>query len=77
MLLTMFLLLLLLLLLVYRFLEAKKAANPGMKIVTELEAVKNYHKAEDYHQQYLARGGRFGRAQNPGKGCNDPIRCYG
>jgi peptide-methionine (S)-S-oxide reductase len=60
-----------------RFLEAKQAANPGMKIVTELEAVKNYYKAEDYHQQYLARGGRFGRAQNPGKGCNDPIRCYG
>jgi peptide-methionine (S)-S-oxide reductase len=29
------------------------------------------------HQQYLARGGRFGKPQSPKKNCTDPIRCYG
>lgn len=46
-------------------------------IATELEEVNNYYAAEDYHQNYLARGGRFGRAQSSQKGCKDPIRCYG
>ncbi len=46
-------------------------------IATELEEIRNYHPAEDYHQKYLARGGRFGNPQNPQKGCTDPIRCYG
>ncbi|KAK9806192.1 hypothetical protein WJX72_004887 [[Myrmecia] bisecta] len=46
-------------------------------IVTELEEVKNFTEAEQHHQQYLARGGRFGQPQNPSKGCDDPIRCYG
>jgi hypothetical protein len=31
--------------------------------------------AEEYHQQYLAKGGRNGNAQSPKKGCSDPIRC--
>lgn len=34
-------------------------------------------RAEDYHQQYLSKGGRFGSAQSAAKGCTDPIRCYG
>jgi peptide methionine sulfoxide reductase MsrA len=46
-------------------------------IRTEVEDLRNYHKAEDYHQQYLAKGGRFGNAQSPAKNCDDPIRCYG
>jgi len=46
-------------------------------IRTEVEDLKNYHKAEDYHQQYLAKGGRFGNAQSPAKGVEEPIRCYG
>jgi peptide-methionine (S)-S-oxide reductase len=46
-------------------------------IVTEIAEISKYTKAEAYHQQYLARGGRFGKAQSPKKGCTDPIRCYG
>ena len=46
-------------------------------IVTELADVKDFTPAEDYHQQYLEKGGRFGKAQNATKGCDDPIRCYG
>ncbi|KAG2444334.1 hypothetical protein HXX76_001090 [Chlamydomonas incerta] len=51
-----------------------KFPNP---IVTVVEPIDNYHSAEPYHQQYLARGGRFGKPQNTAKGCDDPIRCYG
>ena len=46
-------------------------------IATEVEEVSNYYTAEDYHQQYLSKGGRFGNAQSAQKGCSDPIRCYG
>lgn len=49
----------------------------GGKVTTELAPLDNYHDAEDYHQQYLSKGGRSGSAQSPAKGCNDPIRCYG
>lgn len=60
--------------------EASLAAQNeklGGKVVTELQQVKNYSPAEEYHQSYLAKGGRFGQAQSPAKGCDDPIRCYG
>lgn len=56
---------------------AERQSKLKSPIVTEIVAVSKYHTAEPYHQQYLARGGRFGRAQNPSKGCSDPIRCYG
>lgn len=46
-------------------------------VVTEVEPIKNFSEAEEYHQQYLARGGRFGQPQSPAKGCTDPVRCYG
>lgn len=46
-------------------------------IVSEIVTLDTYTDAEPYHQQYLARGGRFGRAQNPAKGCQDAVRCYG
>ena len=46
-------------------------------IVTEMADVSGFTAAEDYHQQYLERGGRFGKAQSSKKGCDDPIRCYG
>ena len=48
-----------------------------MPVATEVGEVQNYSAAEEYHQQYLSKGGRFGKAQDPSKGCNDPIRCYG
>ncbi|PSS33221.1 Peptide methionine sulfoxide reductase [Actinidia chinensis var. chinensis] len=47
------------------------------KIVTEILPAKKFYRAEEYHQQYLAKGGRFGFQQSAEKGCNDPIRCYG
>ncbi|KAH1197431.1 hypothetical protein GLYMA_18G097000v4 [Glycine max] len=47
------------------------------KIVTEILPAKKFYRAEEYHQQYLEKGGRFGSKQSASKGCNDPIRCYG
>lgn len=47
------------------------------KIVTEILPARKFYRAEEYHQQYLAKGGRFGFKQSAEKGCNDPIRCYG
>uniref|UniRef100_A0A3N7FU34 peptide-methionine (S)-S-oxide reductase n=1 Tax=Populus trichocarpa TaxID=3694 RepID=A0A3N7FU34_POPTR len=66
--------------------EQEKAAKESMeqqqklsnrKIVTEILPAKKFYRAEEYHQQYLAKGGRFGFKQSSEKGCNDPIRCYG
>ncbi|KAK1415396.1 hypothetical protein QVD17_31177 [Tagetes erecta] len=66
--------------------EQEKAALESMekhqqklnrKIVTEILPAKKFYRAEEYHQQYLAKGGRFGFRQSTEKGCNDPIRCYG
>ena len=47
------------------------------KIVTEILPATKFYRAEEYHQQYLEKGGRFGFKQSADKGCNDPIRCYG
>uniref|UniRef100_A0A1J3FRX2 peptide-methionine (S)-S-oxide reductase n=1 Tax=Noccaea caerulescens TaxID=107243 RepID=A0A1J3FRX2_NOCCA len=47
------------------------------KIVTEILPAKKFYRAEEHHQQYLSKGGRFGLKQSTAKGCNDPIRCYG
>eukprot|EP00884_Botryococcus_braunii_P016469 jgi/Botrbrau1/3505/Bobra.341_2s0034.1 len=60
-------------------LASKEERQASLKepIVTEVEEIKNFFKAEPYHQSYLARGGRNGNPQNPAKGCTDPIRCYG
>ncbi|KAJ6808203.1 uncharacterized protein M6B38_167590 [Iris pallida] len=66
--------------------EQEKAARESLerhqealnrKIVTEILPAKKFYRAEEYHQQYLAKGGRFGFGQSTEKGCNDPIRCYG
>ncbi|VVA10860.1 PREDICTED: peptide methionine sulfoxide reductase [Prunus dulcis] len=66
--------------------EQEKAAQESLeqhqkkmnrKIVTEILPAKKFYRAEEYHQQYLAKGGRFGFKQSTEKGCNDPIRCYG
>lgn len=58
-------------------LEAKQLELGVNKIVTEILPAKRFYRAEDYHQQYLEKGGREGNKQSAAKGCNDPIRCYG
>lgn len=55
--------------------EQKKAAIPGC--VTEVKPIDKFWPAEEYHQQYLSKGGRMGSAQSAAKGCKDRIRCYG
>ncbi|KAL4426064.1 hypothetical protein ABPG77_007860 [Micractinium sp. CCAP 211/92] len=57
--------------------KARQNAKLGGSVVTEIEPIANYSDAEEYHQQYLAKGGRFGQPQSAAKGCTDPIRCYG
>jgi peptide-methionine (S)-S-oxide reductase len=49
----------------------------GNKVVVELEPAAPFWMAEEYHQQYLSKGGRSGSGQSAAKGCTDPIRCYG
>jgi len=49
----------------------------GEKVVTEVEKAAPFWLAEDYHQQYLANGGRNNNPQSAAKGCTDTIRCYG
>ncbi|BAT79430.1 Peptide methionine sulfoxide reductase [Vigna angularis] len=61
--------------------ESKEAKQLELKekIVTEIIPAKRFYKAEDYHQQYLEKGGGKGECnkQSAEKGCSDPIRCYG
>ena len=47
------------------------------KIATECLPAKLFWPAEEYHQQYLEKGGRFSSPQSAEKGCTDEIRCYG
>jgi len=42
------------------------------KIVVEVKQAEKFWPAENYHQKYLEKGG-----QQSGKGCLDPIKCYG
>jgi len=54
--------------------QQKRHTQP---VATEVVMAKPYWPAEAEHQNYLARGGRFGDVQSRAKGCQDPIRCYG
>lgn len=56
---------------------AWQAKLGGATIETEIAPLALYTPAEDMHQSYLAKGGRFGKPQSAAKSCSDPIRCYG
>ena len=43
-----------------------------MTVKTEVEDVARFWDAEDYHQQYLQKGG-----QDASKDAKETIRCYG
>eukprot|EP00751_Fragilariopsis_kerguelensis_P019649 CAMPEP_0170886750 /NCGR_PEP_ID=MMETSP0734-20130129/37029_1 /TAXON_ID=186038 /ORGANISM="Fragilariopsis kerguelensis, Strain L26-C5" /LENGTH=289 /DNA_ID=CAMNT_0011273149 /DNA_START=156 /DNA_END=1025 /DNA_ORIENTATION=- len=49
----------------------------GREVVTEVKRATLFWPAEEVHQQYLEKGGRFGRSQSSHKKCCDEIRCYG
>jgi peptide-methionine (S)-S-oxide reductase len=57
--------------------KAGKRRWAGKEVVAELQPVDKYYLAEKYHQQYLAKGGRFGQPQSSEKGATAPIKCYG
>ena len=46
----------------------------GKKVVSELKPATEFWMAEEYHQQYLSKGGRFGSGQCADKGCTDTIK---
>lgn len=49
----------------------------GRPIVTEVAVAHAFWPAEEQHQRYLEKGGRFGRSQSAEKGIAEEIRCYG
>jgi peptide-methionine (S)-S-oxide reductase len=49
----------------------------GRPVVTEVKLATTFWPAEEVHQRYLEKGGRFGRPQSAEKGDSDEIRCYG
>jgi len=56
---------------------AAEQENQAGPIQTEIEDAQIYWPAEEYHQQYLSKGGRFGSGQDASKGATEEIRCYG
>ena len=51
---------------------AVEEARIRKAVVTTVEPLSVFYVAEDYHQDYLAKGG-----QAANKGNTEPIRCYG
>jgi len=56
---------------------AAAAGTGNRKLATELKVAQAFWPAEEYHQRYLEKGGRFGSPQSAEKGSTDDIRCYG
>lgn len=57
--------------------EEQSKLGGGRVIATECRAAMPFWPAENYHQQYLVKGGRFGVPQSAEKNCDDEIQCYG
>jgi len=57
--------------------ENRSWAISGRPVVTEVRMAGAFWPAEEQHQRYLEKGGRFGRPQSAEKGNIDEIRCYG
>lgn len=50
----------------------KELGNGDGEVMTELKEAEIFYVAEEYHQQYLLKGG-----QSAKKGSSENIRCYG
>jgi len=59
-----------------RFQEEQKKYSKAI-IATECKKGMPFWPAEEYHQQYLSKGGRSKQPQSAEKGCQDEIQCYG
>lgn len=57
--------------------KEQRQAGTSAEIYTEVEPVGIVWPAEEYHQQYLEKGGRFNSPQSAAKGATETIRCYG
>ena len=55
----------------------REKGNFRRPIASELLKAEVFWPAEDYHQHYLEKGGRFNSPQSAEKGATDTIRCYG
>jgi len=51
--------------------ERRRSAGER-EVMTELKKAQTFYMAEEYHQQYLLKGG-----QSAKKGADESIRCYG
>lgn len=57
--------------------ENRTWKTSGRPIVTEVALAQTFWPAEEPHQRYLEKGGRYKRPQSAEKGAAEEIRCYG
>jgi len=57
--------------------ENRAWRTSGRPVATEVMRAAEFWPAEEEHQRYLEKGGRFGRPQSAEIGTSEKIRCYG